>query len=139
MTTPAQRSFHVSDVLTILTDRLVSTRGMDGVYDILGFMTDSQPFTHQLPRISDEVKPFLATEHPELAQVEVPEDFGDSHAEAKANIDAWLETIYAKFGTVVTVTRIPAEAHTEIDPITELSLRGISQDKIIVVSPEDPS
>jgi hypothetical protein len=33
------RPFHLGDVLTITTGRLVSPRHMDGVYDVLNFMT----------------------------------------------------------------------------------------------------
>ncbi|WNN95173.1 hypothetical protein SEA_MAGRITTE_222 [Microbacterium phage Magritte] len=115
-----QRSFHISDVLTILSGRLVSTRHIEGVYDILGFMTDSSPFTHQLPRLGDEVKPYLAAEHPELAKVEIPQFDGETADEVKASINAWLEGLYPNFGTEVTVSRIPAEAHTEIHPLEEL-------------------
>lgn len=119
-----QRSFHISDVLSVTSERLVSTRGMEGVYDILGWMTDSQPFTHQLPRINDEVKPFLVEQHPELSKLVIP-DAPEGEHHTRESVDAWLETLYPTFGTEVVVTRIPAEAHTEIDPISELRMKGI--------------
>jgi len=133
-----QRSFHISDVITILSGRLVSTRHIEGVYDILGFMTDSQPFTHQLPRLSDEVKPYLAAEHPELAKIEIPETFaGEKREEVELSILTWLNSLYPTFGTEVLVSRIPAEAHTEIDPLTELA-QVAPNAKVIVVSVDDP-
>jgi hypothetical protein len=132
-----QRSFHISDVLSVTTERLVSTRHIDGIYDILGFMTDSQPFTHSLPRLNDECKPFLLAEHPELAEIEVPEHFdGATNEEKKASVNAWLETIYPTYGTEILVSRIPAEAHTSIDPIRELAMM-VGKDRVIVVNTEN--
>jgi hypothetical protein len=134
MTATDSRSFHISDVLTITSGRLLSTRHMDGLYDILGFATDSSPFTHQLPRLCDEVEPYLRAEHPELAKVEVPETFaGETRDEVKASVDAWLETLYPTFGTEVIVHRIPAEAHQSINPLREL-IDKMGPDKVVVVA-----
>ena len=46
------KRFHISDILSITTGRLVATRHVEGIYDILGFMTGEELFTHQLPRAS---------------------------------------------------------------------------------------
>jgi len=46
----ATKDFHISDILSITDGRLVSTRHMDGIYEILNFMTGDNLFTHQLPR-----------------------------------------------------------------------------------------
>jgi hypothetical protein len=46
-TTVATREFHLGDVLSITTGVLVSPRRMEGVSDILEFMTGSDLFTHQ--------------------------------------------------------------------------------------------
>lgn len=37
------RQFHISDILTITSGRLVSSRHMDGIYDILNYMTGGYP------------------------------------------------------------------------------------------------
>lgn len=136
------RTFHISDVLSILTDHLVSTRHMDGVYDILGFMTDSSPFTHQLPRLSEEVKPYLAAAHPELAQVTFPEDFSpETREEALALIDAWMKDLTQQHGETVEVSRIPTEAHTEahteIHPLEELAMMRPDVEPIVITLPDD--
>lgn len=131
-----QRSFHISDVITILSDKLVSTRHIEGVYDILGFMTDSEPFTHQLPRLATEAKPFLAAEHPELAKVTVPKFEGETREDVELSILVWLDTLYPTFGTEVLVSRIPAEAHEDIHPLTEL-LQMKPDAQVIVILPVD--
>jgi len=53
------RRFHIGDILSISACRLASPRGMEGIYDILGYMTDDSPFTTQLPRFIEECSPFL--------------------------------------------------------------------------------
>lgn len=35
--------FHVGDILSVITDRLVSPKHIGGVYDILGFMAGEDP------------------------------------------------------------------------------------------------
>jgi len=59
--------FHIGDILSITTGRLVSPRHMEGVYDILGYMTGDSLFTHQLIRAADRCKPVLLEQHPFLA------------------------------------------------------------------------
>lgn len=61
--------FHISDVLSITTGRLVSNRHMDGVYDILNFLTGDNLYTHQLPRASRECEAWLRTQFPKLFPV----------------------------------------------------------------------
>ncbi len=64
------KKFHLGDVLSITTQRLVSPRHMVGVYDILNFMTGDNLFTHQLPRAANECKPYLLEQFPKLAEVD---------------------------------------------------------------------
>ena len=70
------RTFHIGDILTITTGRLVSPRHVDGIYDILNFMTGDNLFTHQLPRGMDECAPSLREQFPDLAAIVVPDDLG---------------------------------------------------------------
>jgi hypothetical protein len=58
--------YHISDVLTVTTGRLVSNRHIDSVYDILNFLTGDELFTHQLPRASRECEPWLKAQYPQL-------------------------------------------------------------------------
>ena len=61
------REFHISDVLTITTGRLLSNRHVEGIYDILGHMTGEQLYTHQLGRASEACRPHLEKRYPMLA------------------------------------------------------------------------
>ena len=71
------RRFHVGDIISITTGRLVSPRRIDGVYDILNYMTGNDSFTHQLPRAFKECAPSLKAQHPDLVEVDIPEGLAD--------------------------------------------------------------
>lgn len=63
---PETKSFPVLDVLTIVTERLVSPKHIVAVYEVLGWMTNENLYTHQLPEASDICKPVLLKLFPEL-------------------------------------------------------------------------
>lgn len=106
------RSFHLGDVLSVTTGRLVSLRHIDGVYDILGFMTGEQLFTHQLPRASREAAPEILRQHPDLAAIDEPELTPETWR-------GWLDTMIATYGETRTLT--PLVNHEPIDPMLELA------------------
>jgi hypothetical protein len=124
------RSFHLGDVLSVTTGLLVSPRGMDGIYDVLNFMTSDDLMTHQLPRAVDESAPDMLRQHPDLADVAAPEEFrGGEHGEG------WLAEQVVRFGERRTLAPLAPTDHARIDPITEL--RMMAPDKpIIVIAPE---
>lgn len=107
------RIFHLGDVLSITTGRLMSPRHMSGVHDILSFMTGDEIFTHQAPRVMTECAPFLLQQHPSLVDVQIPEING--------NFDQVLEDLCAEYGEEFAVTPLPPHAHEFIDPHSELA------------------
>jgi hypothetical protein len=111
------RTFHLGDILSITTGRLVSPRHMDGVCDILGWMTGESLFTHQIPRASRECEGPLLARHPDLADVAVPENFG-----GEAGVNAWLREQVERFGEAREVTPLRAEGRAPIDPLTEMRI-----------------
>lgn len=111
------REFHIGDILSVTTGRLVSPRHIGGVYDILGWMVGESLMTHQLPRVSRECEPFLREQHPDLAAVQVPDDLRDEHA-----VMSWLSHMVSVHGETRAVPKLPAEDHTPIDPITEIKM-----------------
>lgn len=125
------RIFHLGDILTITTGRLVSPRHVDGIYDILNFMTGDNLFTHQLPRAMDECQGPLLAQHPDLAAIVVPEDLSGQEAVAE-----WLATQVAQYGHTREVAPLPAGDHTHIDPLTEIRMINPGA-KVIVVSTGD--
>lgn len=128
--------FHISDILSITTGRLVSNRHIEGVYDILNFLTGDNLFTHQLPRASRECEPWLRTQFPQLfADSEHYKDGDDKPFIQRCldNLDnltrpikpeylaSWVESVRVGVGLpeMLPVYEMGADMHTYIDPIEE--------------------
>jgi len=142
------KQFHISDVLSITTGRLVSTRHMDGVYEIRNFMTGDNLFTHQLPRASDECKPYLLEQFPQLDTPEMQFALGEliemlNTQSGKKELDklilGWLSKLTSgKYGVkceeMLEVKPIPKEAHAIKNPIEEaVEMMGGDRNKVIAV------
>jgi hypothetical protein len=110
------KTFHIGDILSVTTERLVSPRHIDGVYDILNWMTGDSLFTHQLPRAAGECAPSLRAQFPDLAAITLLPDFNGS----KADVERWLGQQVAVYGETREVAPLAVGQHALIDPITEL-------------------
>ena len=132
--TPNGREFHLGNILSITTGRLVSPRHIDGVYDILDYMTGGDSlYTHQLGRAADECKPYLLMEMPWLEEIDTSGVNGD-------NWESWLQKQVDKYGERHEVRPIHFEDHEIIDPVDELKQMGVDESKIITIetSEEEP-
>lgn len=119
-------AFTLGDVLSITTGRLVSRDHIDGVYRILDYMTGDSLFTHQLPRASDECKPALLAQHPQLRDLDVPEFTGEDH------VYAWLTEQEDRFGETLDVDPLILKQGDYSDPIGDL-VQMVGPDKVIPV------
>lgn len=124
------REFHIGDVITVTTGLLVAPRHIDAIYDLCNFMTGESLMTHQLPRASRECEPTLREQHPDLCSEIAPPISSWEEAEA------WLSTLYPKYGEMVTVRPLDSEDHTRIDPISEIKLRYPELPMIVVLVEE---
>lgn len=145
------KRFPLRVLLTVTTGRLLTEpkgerdNGISDVYEILGWMTNDEPFTHQLPRFADECRPWLFRWFPmlELANAE--------HAMAcldvlmgtrgpRDGINEWLATTEKACGLQAEydVPRIPADDHTAKHPYDELVEIMGSDEKILLVTDDDP-
>jgi hypothetical protein len=131
------KSFHLGDVLSVTTECLVSPRHIDGVYDVLNWMTGDNLFTHQLPRANDECKPHLLAQHPDLAAVEVPDFSKTPRDRVKEHVESWLAEQVARFGEYRDVAPMSAEEHTVINPLDELAMNYPNVKVIAVEVPRE--
>ncbi|WP_413354082.1 hypothetical protein [Microbacterium sp. 1P06AB] len=123
------RLFHIGDVLSITSGKLVSPSHIGGVYEICDYMTGESNMTHQLPRVSREIEPELRRQHPELSAVEVP-----SGIDSEEKVHAFLATLYPWFGDHVEVEPVDEIDHTHIDPTAEIKMM---RPDIIIIDPEE--
>ena len=100
----ATRKFHLGDILSIVPGYLVSPRLIDGVYDILNFMTGDNLFTHQLPRAARECEAHLLAQFPFLSEINVSNL-------TEINWSDWLADQVKKYGEFHEVSPIPKEDH----------------------------
>lgn len=113
------REFHIGDILSITTEILVSPRGMEGVRDILGFMTGTQitekTFSLALVETGSTCKPILLDQHPQLGSESSMKQLAvlrrdldrDISGMPKEDIIAtWLEEIKLQFGQTLPVKSI---------------------------------
>ncbi len=117
------RQFHLGDVLSITTGRLVSLRHMQGVHEILDYMTGDTLFSHQLPRAERACQPALQAQHPQLKDVDVS-------GVNKNNWRSWLDEQVSLYSEELPVH--PLKLWNHVNPITEL-VDMVGKDKIIVV------
>lgn len=128
------REFDLSDILTITEGSFVSLRQMDGVYDILNYMTGDSLFTHQLPRASEACEGPLLEQHPQLAGIKAPwtdnEAFWDGVESREVGCRAWVAEMKAIYGETLPVTPL-AEWH-RMDPIQEL--REMTENTVPIIA-----
>jgi hypothetical protein len=134
--------FHISDILSVTTGLLVSSRHMEGIYDILNFLTGDNLFTHQLPRAMDECKPWLRTQFPELMS-DHPVMIGllaalrmdmKERGQTTEVIVAWVNRVREGMGLpeMIPLYEMGADMHTHIDPIEEAEAM-FGKDRVIPV------
>lgn len=115
------QTFPLGTVLTVTTGRLLCE--MDDLYRILEFMAGEPVWTHQLPRVSDEVKPVILALYPQLEEVEVPEKFeGETKDELMDAVMEWLDEQAETRGSAFQLAPLDIMDHTSIDPISEIRL-----------------
>ena len=113
---PTPREFDLGDILSITDGALVSPRHIDGVYDILNFMTSDNLMTHQLPRAMRECQGPLLKQRPELVGVGLPDDV----EKTQEAIMEWLDGLKAVYGETLPVWPLE-DGHEVRDPLEELA------------------
>lgn len=112
---PTTKDFHLGDILSITTHRLVSPRLMDGVHEILNWMTQDDLMSHQLPRAAVECGGPLTGQLPDaVAAIKMPDKFEDEE-----HVGRWLAEQVALHGEFFPVSPLVLSRH--IDPFDELA------------------
>lgn len=129
MSLPDVRRFPLGVVLSVTTGRLLAP--FDQMHELLDFMTGDTLMTHQLPRACEECAPVLLARHPRLADVVVPETFGD-----EAAVKRWVAEQAERLGEGVTVATLDPDDPTVIDPLAELKMLRPDMPVVVVTIEE---
>ena len=125
----ATKEFPAGAVLSVVIDRLVSENHIEGVYEVLNWMSGESLYTHQLPRVGAEAKPLILALHPELVDA-----VDEANRVDGENWRDWLGIWKLRYGDMITVPKMTIAEHERIDPLSELAEK-VHPDKIIVVKP----
>ncbi len=145
------KRFTLRTVLTVTTGRLLTEpkdggNGIGDLYEILGWMTDDEPFTHQLPRFAAECKPRLLEWFPELAPAEacvgnLAEWVAKAPSDPQEGIKMWLAELRLMFPEIKDVYDVPRiqapKDHVKRNPISEL-VEMVGAEKVVVVATSRP-
>lgn len=120
-------AFPLADVLGTITGRLLGDIG--GLYKVCSFMSGEPVWTHQLPRVCQEVQPVVLRQHPQLGPV-----IAEAEAVTRENWTEMLAGWRERFGETLTLTAMSQDEHESIDPISEAA-EMIHPSRILVVKP----
>jgi hypothetical protein len=112
---PKFNDFHIGDILTITSGKLVSPDHIDGVAHLLSYMTGEQVYRHQIPRLMEEAKPVLLAQHPALVDIDVPDDLN-----SRERVMDWLSTVTEQYGDKLQVIPMTASEHEYREALSEI-------------------
>lgn len=137
------KPFHIGDVLSITTGRLVSPRHIGGVYEILNHMTGDNLFTHQLGRAAEACAPILLSDHPWLIEMGADLERRLDAVPEGGDMESAIRDALVSYGlqigcSDINVLPLAPESWLRIDPLQELSAM-VGEEKIMVVELPDAS
>ncbi|GAA5155500.1 MULTISPECIES: hypothetical protein [Amycolatopsis] len=109
------RRFHLGDLLSVTTGKLLSSNGYAGVQALVEYVTGQAHLTHQLSRAVEEIRPFLLQQHPWLADANIPRDVGD-----RFDLLCWFAWAKEEWGEWHQVEPMPFGQYVGREPIAEL-------------------
>ena len=131
------KPFNLSDVLTIVTGRLVSLRGMEGVYDILRHLTGDDIYTNVIPRAIEACRSVLLADHPwleeEAKKLNQVLDNLPKEVDKSEDIKLFFADLMCRVGSSdINVMPLSPEQWLVIDPVEEAKAM-FGDDNVIVI------
>ena len=151
----SERKFPLRVVLSVTTGRLLTKprgdhdNGIGDLYEILGFMCEDAPYSHQLGRFSAECKSWLLRWYPDLESPELLFEVGkliemlstpSGRDKSEALIDGWLSGLVSSWicRESYMVQQIPRDDHEQKHPYDELvQMSGTTENIILVEATDD--
>lgn len=114
-TNEAEGIFHIGDILSVLTKKMLSHENEKGVLRLLSYMTDDNIHTFQLPRVIEECIPELKRQFPDWTQVV---DFLTENVTPKNCLEL-TQQVVNEWGAFHKVQKIDPELHVRRNPKEE--------------------
>ena len=121
-----KKTFHISDILSITTGRLVSNRHIDGVYDVIGHLVGRDVWTHELVVYADQAREECCK------QLGWPSEVPKVTDEDMKDIPGWLLKLEKKYGREHTLICPKDFASHDAGPIAS-AVEMADSDKVVVV------
>lgn len=120
-----ERLFPLGVVLSLATGKMLSRNGFGAIHEAIEYMAGGPVFTHQIPRVLDEIEPVLLARYPVLATVNADGIHG-------ADLGGWLDRHEELLGAEMALPVMTPDQHQRIEPLSEL-VEKVHPSKIIVV------
>lgn len=87
------REFHLGDLLSVSDGHLIGPNGIDGVYNVMGFIMGRELWTHELPFYANQCSLVIKHQIPFMKEIVFPEDiFG------WGPVAQWLAPVVQEYG-----------------------------------------
>lgn len=103
------KDFHISDLLSITTGRLVSKSGMDGIFNILNYMENDNLSTIGLTVVKDKHTATLDNLYPQLSEnslkieLQQLDNALDISNNTEKTVSEWVKSLEDKLGSYFSV------------------------------------
>lgn len=119
------KKFHLGDILSVVTGKLLSPTGMVGIYDILYYMTGHDLATPQLLNASRECKSKIFEQYPSLKKI-------NASQVNRQNYKIWLDEQISQYGQYLDILPLPQGSYKTTGAVRELRTM-VGNDKPIIV------
>lgn len=117
-----KREFGIGAVLSLVGGRNVAEGGFGDVAELLEYLAGGPVWTHQFPRVSEEVKPALLAQLPHLVgDLELIEKEGRAIADGERTLEDVLIVWRERYGAKIALSPAAAGTVKQVNPFTELT------------------
>ncbi len=141
-----KRMFHVGQVMSVVYMTILNPEELDGIVEVLNFMTKDNIHRHQIPRALTECMPHLLVQFPVLGSPRVNyavDEFKEmlktpnGQSRPRSLVIGWLSKLTSgqygvKVDEFLEVEALPEHVHEFIDPHSELAQK-IHSNRIITL------
>ena len=109
------RRFDLGIIISVISGRVFTE--IENMYDILDYLTGDSIYTHQIPRVMDQVRPYILSIYPGLEGIG-----SDAIVTCKEEALAYIDEKKKIFGDSLPLKPITKESgYSHVDPLEELS------------------